>query len=370
LLRNEVDARPNIELRECDVSENAATRFFFEQLRLPGMIRDCSADVLISTGNFALWNSPIPQILLSRNSLYTSSAFAQDLRRRGKYRLLLDTKLKGKMAAASIRRAHLTVAPSDAFAEELRQWTGVRTPGRIVTVHHGFDAAVFRGGGEMPPAKLAAQLARRAGTLRLLFVSHYNYYRNFETLLRAVPLLLAKLPRQRVELFLTCRLSAPEYLGVYHADSAIALTRTLGIEPYIVELGTVPYSLLHHVYRSCDVYVTPAYTETFAHPLVEAMSSGLPVVASDLDVHREICRDAALYFPYWSAEALAERVVKIVSNSAIREGLAQSGKARIQDFSWRQHVDDLLALARRIAKSKLVVLRSKSDFSGPMKPDS
>ena len=78
-----------------------------------------------------------------------------------------------------------------------------------------------------------------------------------------------------------------------------------------MELGTVPYRSLHHLYRACHVYVTPAYAESFAHPLVESMSSGLPVVASDLPVHREICRDAATYFPCFSPDALAERVVQV-----------------------------------------------------------
>ena len=69
----------------------------------------------------------------------------------------------------------------------------------------------------------------------------------------------------------------------------------------VVELGAVPYGALHHLYRSCDVYATPAYAETFAHPLVEAMASGLPVIASDLAVHREICGEAAHVFPAFCA---------------------------------------------------------------------
>ena len=69
---------------------------------------------------------------------------------------------------------------------------------------------------------------------------------------------------------------------------------TLGVrDNATLELGTVPYRSLHRLHRACHIYVTPAYAETFAHPLVEAMSSGLPVVASDLPVHREICGDAA-----------------------------------------------------------------------------
>ena len=87
----------------------------------------------------------------------------------------------------------------------------------------------------------------------------------------------------------------------------------------VVELGTVPYSLLHQVYSSCDIYVTAAYAETFAHPLVEAMACGLPVLASDLPVHREICGEAGRFFPVFSAESLAERVSVLAHRRASQQ---------------------------------------------------
>jgi glycosyltransferase involved in cell wall biosynthesis len=99
------------------------------------------------------------------------------------------------------------------------------------------------------------------------------------------------------------------------------------------------------------MYVSPAYTETFAHPLVEAMSSGLPVVASDLPVHREICRDAAVYFPRFSPDELAERVVQIQESPELAEKLSSNGLRRACDFSWSEHVDRLLVLAEELSRT-------------------
>jgi hypothetical protein len=150
--------------------------------------------------------------------------------------------------------------------------------------------------------------------LRLLYVSHYNYYRNFETLFHALPLMREQLRARKLQLFLTCRLRSEDNPGSYNAEAASALVGQLGVGDSVVELGAVPYSLLHHVYRACSVYVTPAYAESFAHPLVEAMASGLPVVASDLAVHREICQDAAIYFQRFSPAELAEQVCRVAAN--------------------------------------------------------
>jgi glycosyltransferase involved in cell wall biosynthesis len=99
--------------------------------------------------------------------------------------------------------------------------------------------------------------------------------------------------------------------------------------------------------------VTPAYAETFAHPLVEAMASGLPVIASDLPVHREICGAASLYFARFSPEALAARVIHAARSPEQATSMREKGIKRSRDFSWDNHVDELLRLARRLAKDPL-----------------
>ena len=184
---------------------------------------------------------------------------------------------------------------------------------------------------------------RESTHLRLLFVSHYNYYRNFETLFRAIPILKTLLKEKKTRLYLTCRLDSAQNPGTYRAETASALVSSLRADDNIVEVGAIPYRSLHHLYRACHIYVTPAYAETFAHPLVEAMSCGLPIVASDLPVHREICRDAAVYFPRFSAEQLALRVHEMHQSSELREKLSRNGLQRARDFSWNEHIDRLLA---------------------------
>ncbi len=346
-LRGEITESGDVTLLRANCPAGSGRRFWYEQRKLPDLIRRSGAVVLLSTGNFAHYRSPVPQILLSRNALYTSSDFLHDLRDRGDYRLWLDTEVKATLARWSVRAADCTVAPSEAFANELRRWTR----NNAVCIHHGFDhEAFFR---DLSPLsqEVQEQLAATEGSLRLLFVSHYNYYRNFETLIRGVALLKKKLHPRTVRLILTCKLNSKDNPGTYHADTAAELVRQLNLGEEVVELGAVPYALLHHLYRACDVYVTPAYAETFAHPLVEAMASGLPVIASDLAVHREICANAALYFPRFSAELLAERIMEASQSTEQATSMHEMGIARSQDFSWDKHVAELLQLAHRLAET-------------------
>ncbi|HEX6803125.1 MAG TPA: glycosyltransferase family 1 protein [Terriglobales bacterium] len=342
------------------IPPSTAQRFWFEQSKLPKLIRQSGADLLISAGNFALRSSPIPQILLSGNSLYTSRDFTHDLLRRRSYGMWLDTKIRGLFAKKSVHWADCTIAPTEAFAAELRRWTG----GNVAAIHHGFNCEIFFSDQGSLPEELKQKLASAADCLRLLFVSHYNYYRNFETLFRAIALLRAKLHGRRVRLFLTCRLNSDETPGTYKTDTAARLISELELQDEIVQLGAIPYHALHEIYHACDIYVTPAYTETFAHPLVEAMASGLPIIASDVSAHREICREA-LFFPPFSPQALADRIVQLATDSNLMHRLAAHGQQRAHDFSWDCHVEQLLQLGRSYAADDASFSRADVEASSP-----
>ncbi|MGB7600062.1 MAG: glycosyltransferase family 1 protein [Candidatus Sulfotelmatobacter sp.] len=346
VLRGEIPESAQVRVLSESLPGGSGRRFWYEQRHLPRMIRRSGADILLSTGNFALYRSPVPQILLSRNALYTSADFLRDIRERGDYRLWIDTEIKGALARWSVKVADCTVAPSATFANELRDWTGKE----VMSIHHGFDPdAFFR---ERAPLcqDVQRQLAAAQGAVRVLFVSHYNYYRNFETLIQAIAIAKKRLRPRRVRLILTCKLSSKDNPGIYQADRAADLVRRLNLREEVVELGAVPYAALHHVYQNCDLYGTPAYAETFAHPLVEAMASGLPVIASDLAVHREICGDAAQYFPSFEPEILAQHIMQLCESPQQRAEMRKKGMLRSRDFSWDKHVEQLLFLARRLAQ--------------------
>jgi len=341
-LRREFSGLTNIEFLEQELS--TSRRFQYEQNELPREIREHRSDVLLSAGNFALRKSPVPQILLSRNSVYTSRDFYRDLWSRGEYRAWMETHFRGWLARKSIKWADVTVAPSRAFADELHRWTGKD----VRAIHHGFDSdTFFRDDCPLSP-EVEAKLTAAEGSFRLLFVSHYNYYRNFETLLRALPLIQRSFAPRAIKLLLTCKFLEGQNPGAYHPESAARMVRDLNLRDVVVELGAIPYHQLHLLYRRADLYVTPAYTETFAHPLVEAMASSLPIVASDLAVHREICAEAARYFPTFSPTDLAETVAQVAEAPTVGENMAANGRKRVGHFSWKKHVSEILELAKSL----------------------
>jgi glycosyltransferase involved in cell wall biosynthesis len=328
-------------------ARGTAARLWWEQTGLRALIRERDIDLLVALGNFALLRSPIPQILFNRNDLYFSADFERDLRARGLYGEIVSNRLKRWLSLRSIGAADVNLAPTRAFAERLSTFNGNgKRPFRVIPF--GFDAERFR----RDPAPLTAdqleQLDLSSGRRRLLYVSHYNYFRNFETLIRALPHCA-----EDVQLVLTTNIRAGAVYGGYDATAASRLIDELGVRGRIAMLGPVRYDSLHHLYQLCDAFVCPSYSESFGHPLVEAMASGLPVIAADKPVHREVCGDAAVYFDTFDEHALARQCQRVLSDSVLAAQMKKKGQERSNGYSWDRHVDQLVAVVEECLQKRV-----------------
>jgi glycosyltransferase involved in cell wall biosynthesis len=109
-------------------------------------------------------------------------------------------------------------------------------------------------------------------------------------------------------------------------------------------LGEVPYADVRAYYANADLFVFPSYLETFGHPLLEAMASGLPVVAADIPVFREIGGDAAFYADPHKTDAIASAMEEALYVPRAREALRRRGLERVQHFTWERTAGRLSAL--------------------------
>lgn len=323
-------------------------RWCWEQTALRRVLKKEQVAALVSLGNFGLFAAPVPQVLFNRNALYFSPEFTRDLWGRGEYVAWFGHQVKSWLARFSIKTADFNLAPSEAFLKQLQLVTDVSSD-QFAVLPFGFDLEQFTANSQPLPAQVREKLNLQPNCRRLLYVSHYNYFRNFETLLRALPALKRELREHgglQFQLVLTTNLKPGAVYGGYDASSASALIDQLGVRDDIAMLGNVPYEQLHQLYRLCDAYVCPSYAESFGHPLVEAMALGLPVAAADLPVHREMCGAAALYFDVFDERALAEQCARLLTDTQLRAALLERGQQRSQEFSWDKHCQQLVALIR------------------------
>lgn len=324
-------------------------RVRFDQSSVARKLRSERFDAFVATGNFGLLRPPVPQILYNRNPLYFSEHHCVELKRRRLYRDWAVIRMRRAMALASIRASTMNVVPTGAFANHISRF-GRIDRSTFRTIHHGFDRARFTAGGEELAPGLRDQLVGPPDTARVLFVSHYNYFRNFETVLRALPHLTRRLAPRPLQLVLTTRLAEGLFEHKYDTTAAARLVRELGIEPNVVMLGHVPYESLYALYRACDVAVCPSYAETFGHPMVEAMAAGLPVVATDMDIHREVCGSAGHYFDVFDPEDLAARLHDVLADGDLYERLSTAAARESARYNWERNVTELVSLIEQVVR--------------------
>jgi glycosyltransferase involved in cell wall biosynthesis len=315
-------------------------RLFWEQIVLPASARQWGADVLVCVGGFCPLRSPVPVLLLSRNPLYFTPRFLADLMERGHYAWAARHVAMTRLALWSAQAARLTVTPTDAMGAMMRALAGRRGL-RLRTIFHGF---------QLWPGLNGAQPAAPAPPpFRFLVVSHYNYFRNFETVLRAAAKLRASHPAGSVQFVLTTDLRPGLRLGGYDTSRAARLLEELHIRDVVLMLGSVAYDDLPKVYRSAHGVICPAYTESFSHTVVEAMAMGVPVIASDIGVHREVAGEAACFFSPLDPDELVDRCNTLMRDPELRTRMSAAGRKRAKDFDWQRHFQELLAAAEEIA---------------------
>ena len=92
--------------------------------------------------------------------------------------------------------------------------------------------------------------------------------------------------------------------------------------------GEVSDERLASLYAGASVFAFPSRYEGFGLPVLEAMSYGAPVVASDAPAVVEAAGDAALIFPAGNAGALATSIERVLTDRALCERLARAGRSR------------------------------------------
>ncbi len=93
---------------------------------------------------------------------------------------------------------------------------------------------------------------------------------------------------------------------------------------------------------TAEVLVYPSLYEGFGIPILEAMSMGTPVLASDILPHREVAKDACLYFNPKDVDNLVKKIYTICTDEELRISLVKQGFARLSFFSWKKSAKKML----------------------------
>lgn len=314
-------------------------RLYFDQVGIPRLLRSLGADVLFSSTGFGTFARGCPEVLLVRNPVYFNADFLTTYRRLG--RSLWRNTLRRWYSLWSIRRADVVLFPTEAMREMVEAFHDLEKI-RSRAIHYGFDADRFAGNGTTSEAARRAQYLSEEGSALLLNVSTYAVHKNFETLIEALPYVLVNNPS--LKLLTTTSRERTSDKSEY--DALKERAKELGADHAWVELGYVPYHELHALYQAANAYVFPSFTESFGHSMVEAMASGLPIIAAGTSVNREVCGEAGSYFDTFNPVDCAEAIGSVLDDPERRSKMAEISRERSRSFSWRKYTGELVEVLR------------------------
>jgi glycosyltransferase involved in cell wall biosynthesis len=153
-------------------------------------------------------------------------------------------------------------------------------------------------------------------------------------------------------------LVGPTAMSAGYLDRVRGDIRRLGLENAVTLTGSVTIEQLVAYYRGATAFLTLSEHEGFCVPLLEAMRSDLPVVASAAAAIPETLGDGGILLDTRTPEAVAGELERVVHDQALRKDLIEKGRQRVDAFS-RSHVTDRLRLALAQGGWELPAARSK-----------
>jgi glycosyltransferase involved in cell wall biosynthesis len=236
----------------------------------------------------------------------------------------------------AVRRAHRVFTISEAAAADISTALGVERA-RLTVTPLGARPPM-----RSDPAEIEGVRARlQLGDARVvLCVSQKRPYKNLHTLVRALP----ELPDDVL-------LVIPGSWSPYE-DELRTLAETLGVAERLRLPDWVSDEELEALYRTASAFALPSLIEGFGLPLIEAMARGVPVACSNRSALAEVAGDAALQFDPTRQEEITLAVRRLLDDRALSQRLAERGRVRAAEFTWRKTGEASLAGYRAAIASR------------------
>ncbi len=236
----------------------------------------------------------------------------------------------------SLRVAKKVIAVSQATKDDLLSHYLAAQAEKIVVIHNGYNNKLYR------PLKQSPELQEvllKYGLITpyFLYVGRLEKKKNTPLLLEALAIAKENHSNWSAKLALVGHAS-------FGYDEVKYVIEEFNLMQSVEMPGWVPEEEMPFIFAGALAFVFPSRHEGFGIPVLQAMACGVPVIASDLPVLREVAGEAALYFNPDDRYLLAALMAKLLKNDQLRTELSRLGLKQATNFSWRQCAQKTLAL--------------------------
>jgi len=242
-----------------------------------------------------------------------------------------------------MKRSDALIAVSKYTVDELTELYGIDEK-KIHVIYNGVDVQKFK------PKPNKAELRREFGleeeTKIVLFVGRLYHRKGLEILLRSIPPVLQEF--SNVKFVISGK-------GFKQKEESLRkLAKQLDIEDHVSFLGYVPDEKLPNLYATSDIFVLPAIYENFPFAILEAQSTGLPVISTEVGGIAEFLVDNENGFLIKPGDPtqLTQRVLTLLQDPKLAKEMGMYGRKLIEEkFSWRLITSQVIDLYHKLLET-------------------
>ena len=323
----------------------ARREILWEQIELPKQLQQQRVDIFHATGNRGLpYRCACKYVLTCHDVIDRLPEYCGREHWRGRWR---------KKYADFISRhsAGKYITVSNFSKQDICRFHGL-SPDRVVVIYNAAHPRFY----EVLPAE---QIARVRGQHDLppqyfLFLGGFDKRKNVGALVEA----FAKLPAEAPPLVLA---------GENKWDFAAVAQRinALGLSQRVLCPGAIADEDLPALYQGALALVHPSRYEGFGLQLVEAMASGIPVLASGATSLPEVLDGSGLLFDPENPDSIARGMERIIRDPILRRDLAEKARQRARFFSWHKAAGQTLTVYLELLRRNDNVLQNRDEAATP-----
>lgn len=240
----------------------------------------------------------------------------------------------------ALKKAKTIISVSNFTKQEILRHYGKRYENKIKVVHNGYNNELYK---EVKDEEKTKQILAKYGLEApyFLYVGRLEKKKNTPLLLEALAIARENRPDLNLKLALVGSAS-------YGFDEVKYVIEQFNLSRHIYMSGWIAEEDMPYIFSATTAFIFPTKYEGFGIPILQAMACQVPVIASDLEVLREVAQDAALFFDLNSPTQLADCLVDIRENTELRKKLVSRGRERVKDYSWQKTAQETHTLLKKL----------------------
>jgi glycosyltransferase involved in cell wall biosynthesis len=287
--------------------------FWWFEISVAGWLNKSKPDLFLSTDGYGCLRTPVPQVLVMHDLAYEH--FTDNIP------FLPHKYLKYFMPRYAVKAARLATVSEFSKQDIIERY---QIPSQKIDVVYNGAKEVYKPASK--EIRKATQQKHSSGKEYFICVSSIHPRKNIKNLLLAFDQFKTE-TNSDFKLIIVGR-KAWHFAEVEEAYGAMKF------KDDVIFPGHIPASELGEIVASASAMIYVSLFEGFGIPIIEAMSSEVPIITSNLTSMPEAAGDAALLVDPHSVQEISSAMKRIGEEPALRNALIEKGKIQIKKFSW------------------------------------